>query len=370
MGEAVEQQSNIDGIPTRKPTTRFNQLMITAYREFQNVTQELVFEMRREVQMKVIQDMDSYTKRSVVRNLNFSTPYSKDELFYICDQFFGVQFYNPTNKKSSAKIDFPQFRSFFGKIADWGNTEPDMEEQASRVSVPKEISGAIIVNKIFTEIFDTDKDGFVDFPAIVKGLTKLTHSSREELMHLFFLLHDSDNNDNLSKDETLQLSESLLFVTRRNENDLYLTSISGFINFAISIFEKTSRGLEYRDFVDLVQSDEALTLFFTQFLPQSICLFNNKSMVVQKVIQKEPAIAKNTKWTEKLKFKKSQGPMTDQEESTDNLQDDFKSSKMEILDHGKLPSLIVVDQLLRDTHIGLGNATIDDFVEDGGNLVH
>jgi Ca2+-binding EF-hand superfamily protein len=316
--------------------------MITAYREFQNVTQELVLEMRREVQMKVIQDMDSYTKRSVVRSLNFSTPYSKDELFYICDQFFGVQFYNPTNKKSSAKIDLPQFRSFFGKIADWGNTEPDIEEQASRQSAPKEIAGAILVDKIFSDLFDTDKDGFVDFPAIVKGLTKLTHASTEELMHLFFSLHDSDHDDNLTKDETLQLSESLLFVTRRNESDKYLTAISGFVNFAISIFEKShaeSGGLPYKDFIDLVQSDEALSLFFSQFLPQSICLFNNKSMVVQKVIPKEPSnIQKNTKWTEKLKFKKSASLLkTDQQKSNDSLQDDFKSSQenMEILDHGK-----------------------------------
>jgi hypothetical protein len=258
-----------------------------------------------------------------------------------------VQFYNPANKKSSAKIDLPQFRTFFGKIADWGNTEPDIEEQASRQSAPKDIAGAILVDKIFSDIFDTDNDGFVDFPAIVKGLTKLTHASTGDLMHLFFSLHDSDHNDNLTKEETLQLSESLLFVTRRNESDNYLTAISGFVNFAISIFEKTqseSGGLPFKDFIDLIQSDEALTLFFTQFLPKSICLINNKSMVVQKVIPKEPSnIQKNTKWTEKLKFKKSTSLLkADLEKSSDSIHEDFKSSQenMEILDHGKFCNFI------------------------------
>lgn len=321
--------------------------MITAYREFQNVTQELVLELRREVQMKVIQDMDSYTKRSVVRNLNFSTPYSKDELFYICDQFFGVQFYNPTNKKSSAKIDLPQFRTFFGKLADWANTEPDIEEQAIRRTEPKEISGALLVDKMFNEIFDDDKDGYVNFPAIVKGLSKLTHASKLELMYLFFTLHDSDKNDNLTKDETLQLSESLLFVNRRHENDKYLTSISGFMNAAISIFEKNedeSGGLSYKIFEDLIETDETLSVFFSQVLPESIYLYNNKSMVVQKVFQQEPSsVSKNTKWTERLKFKKSTTiSKTDQEGSSGSLEEDYKSSQenMEILENGKLFNFI------------------------------
>ena len=343
LGEAVQHQSTIDGVPTKKPTTRFNQLMITAYREFQNVTQELVFELRREVQMKVIQDMDSYTKRSVVRNLTFSTPFSKDELFYICDQFFGVQFYSMTNKKSSAKIDVAQFRLFFGKLADWANTDPDIEEQESRRTEPKAISGAIIIDKLFTEIFDTDNDGLIDFPAIVKGLTKLTHSSAEDLLHLFFNLHDADNDDNLTKDETLQLSESLLFVTRRHESDKFLTAISGFLNSAISVFEKNqdeTGGLSHKSFRGLVNSDEILSVFFSEYMPRSICLFNNKSMVERKVIQKEPSqTSKNIKWIEKLKFKKSESSNTiDQEETRDTkteIEEEYKSQEnMKILDNG------------------------------------
>ena len=341
--------------------------MITAYREFQHVTQELVLELRCEVQLKVIQDMDSYTKRSVIRNLDFATPYSKDELFCICDQFFAAQFDTISKKKSSARIDLPQFRIFFGKLADWANIDPDLEEQASRSTDPKAISGSGFVDKMFTECFDEDQDGYVDFPGIVKGLIPWTNSSFDNLLHLFFSIHDSDKDQILNREETLQLSESLLFINRRNDNDKFLASISGFMIAAISVLEKNSEPLtelSFSMFKLLVESDASLSEFFSDF-SETIYLYDTKSIVEQKLFEKTPSkTRKNSKWTEKLKFKASTSKMN----SEQLVENSKKEEPMEILDQGSiiLNILFEVDFMLRETHIELGKSAIEDFLEDGG----
>lgn len=54
-----------EGKATSRQTTKFNQLMLTAYREFQSVTNDMIVTLRKTVQLEVIQSMDLYSKKSM-----------------------------------------------------------------------------------------------------------------------------------------------------------------------------------------------------------------------------------------------------------------------------------------------------------------
>ncbi|KAJ3086470.1 hypothetical protein HK102_013072 [Quaeritorhiza haematococci] len=331
-----------------KPTrTLFNELMLTAYREFQGVTHDMVVELRKTHQLKVIHGLDLYAKRSVVRNLAFTGKFTKDELLFMCDQYFSVLFYAGNGKdgkkagstgagtagagpgaregekaRSSDSMDMEQFKQFLGRIAPWANLSKDLEEQHSRLGggagatltpsgvspgpsgpgfsasgpfgsggslspggsleilAPKPIVGSSLLEKLFHKLFDRNHNGYVDLQDIVYGLHALVHptvatkspnksvvvaptatgatnsnensgdntsataittSAAVAIVNLFFSLHDGDNDGFLSKEETIQASESLLFLLRREEGDRYLNSVSGFLNRAFVIVTQEIR---------------------------------------------------------------------------------------------------------------------------------
>lgn len=281
--------------------------MLTAYREFQGVTQELVLELRKTHQLKVIQDMDTYAKRSVVRNLNFPSKFSRDELFFICDQYFGVQFYELASgqKKSSDRLSRTLFPKFLSKLADWANTQPDMEDQQARGAVPKPVSGSSFMDKMFKS-FDLNDDGLVDFPDVVKGLSLWIHSTQSDLMLLFFKIHDENGDNLLTKEETIQLSESLLFIHRRQESDKYLTVVSNFMTYTFAMFDREPEKLmTLQTFTELITGDECLDAFFTTELAASFVLKDTKSSVQQTVYVRPKldfgeGLFKNMKWSGRL----------------------------------------------------------------------
>ncbi|KAJ3052498.1 hypothetical protein HK097_006137, partial [Rhizophlyctis rosea] len=224
--------------------TRFNQLILTAYREFETVTHDMIVELRKTLQLKVVHGLDLYAKRSVIRNLNFTSKFSKDELLFLCDQFFRVQYYKKEQEvgekaaKGSDKMDFEHFKSFMSRLCSWANLDRDLEEQQSRVGTEvaaKPIVGATFLNKLFGKVFDRNADGWIDFQDVVRGLGEVIHGDVMGRMDLVFELHDGDGDGNLSREEIIQLSESLLFLLRREEGDRHLGSVSGLLNRAFML---------------------------------------------------------------------------------------------------------------------------------------
>lgn len=106
--------------------TRFHELLVTAYREFYNVTFETIIELRKSLQLKVVQGLDMYAKRSVVRNLSFNSKFSKEQLFFLCDRFYSVCYYNQKSGrkeneedddgKTADRMDIKDFKIFMGKV--------------------------------------------------------------------------------------------------------------------------------------------------------------------------------------------------------------------------------------------------------------
>ncbi|RKO87204.1 rab-GTPase-TBC domain-containing protein, partial [Blyttiomyces helicus] len=267
--------------------TKFNQLILTAYREFQTVTHEMIVDLRKTHQLKVVHGLDTYAKRSVIRNLTSTAKFSKDELLFLCDQFFSVQFYKQKDaaKKSSDRMDVRHFRTFLGRVAPWANVDKDVEEQQARLgplAPPKPIVGSLFMEKLFSRVFDRNGDGVVDFQDIVTGMGTLIHADVMATLNTFFELHDGNSDGQLGREETIQLSESLLFLLRREEGDRYLGSVSGLLNRAFALNAEALAAafrISISTFRELVLGDEFLASYFETGFISTFVLHETKETV-------------------------------------------------------------------------------------------
>ncbi|KAI8826640.1 rab-GTPase-TBC domain-containing protein [Fimicolochytrium jonesii] len=242
LGDVVQ----ADEQKARRTITRFNQLILTAYREFQSVNHDLITDLRKSLQLKVVHSLDLYAKRSIIRNLNHTSRFNKEELLFLCDEYYSVQYYGSKNdnnnsnqpKKATDRLDFDQWVMYLGRLSEWANTKKDADEQASRLGAMetlKPIVGSSFLTKLYRKSFDTDNDGAINFQDLVTGLGQLIYSDMMTRLNLFFEMHDGDRDGTLVKDEVIQFSESLLFLLRREEGDRHLGAVSGFMNRAFGI---------------------------------------------------------------------------------------------------------------------------------------
>ncbi|KAL2918208.1 GTPase activating protein (GAP) [Polyrhizophydium stewartii] len=306
-----------------RPTTKFNQLMLTAYREFQNVTNDLIVDLRKTHQLKVIQSMDLYAKRSVVRSLTFTSKFTKDELLYLCDQFYTAQFYTTSaGKKQADRLDLPQFKQLLARIAPWASFDSEQDDQLARSggeASGKPVVGADFIDKLFAKVFDQNADGLVDLQDIVRGLGKMIHEGAAGALDVFMRAHDGDGDGKLSKEETIQVSETLLFLTRRLEGDSHLGSVSSFLNRAFaaaaaaaaaSASEAESSGqttqeafsLSSATLTKVILADDFLETFFSETLQQTFVLQNSGTGVQQKIFAPPIQEISESLWSGGLKW--------------------------------------------------------------------
>ncbi|KAJ1332801.1 hypothetical protein BSLG_008430 [Batrachochytrium salamandrivorans] len=346
MNILKEYFSNLDDIfqeegQNARPTTKFNQLMLTAYREFQNVTNDMIVDLRKTHQLKVIQNMDLYAKRSVVRNLTFTSKFTKDELLFLCDQFYTAQFYDTKSAKLHPdRLDFSQFKRLVSKVAVWANTEADQDNQLARNgndSSGKSIVGSDFIDRLFSKVFDINGDGLVDLQDIVRGLAKLIHSGSDAWIGIIFSTHDGDGDGELNREETIHVSETLLFLTRQLEGDKHLGSVSTFLNRSFTSGETdsaatspasgapelntASTGVPTTDAEDhsnppgahafslkqstmeaVIADDEFLKHLFAEVLPSQFKLYDTNTSVKQKVMAPSMHEISESLWSGGLKW--------------------------------------------------------------------
>ncbi|KAJ3074761.1 hypothetical protein HDU98_010351 [Podochytrium sp. JEL0797] len=296
-----------------KITTRFNQLMLTAYREFQMITNEMVVDIRKSLQLKTIHGLDIYAKRSIIRNLKVTPRFGKEESLFLCDQFYSVLYYKRHgNQKGTDRLNFENFVAFLTRLTPWGRFDRDYEDEAEEelkdqtaprsarrvdststadspmtpvtpAAAVKPQVGAQFLHRLFDKLFDTNHDGYVDFSDVITGTSKLIHADLMDRIGLFFNLHDDDADGFLNKEEVILVSESLLFLLRKEDGDLYLKSMSGLMQRAFEIMarfegaavpgsvegEKASRGGEQKTlmlpiaaFRELILGDAFLVEYF------------------------------------------------------------------------------------------------------------
>ncbi|KAI9183839.1 GTPase activating protein (GAP) [Blastocladiella emersonii ATCC 22665] len=236
--------------------TKFDQLLFTALREFRGVTTEMVHDARRAHQLKVVHGIESFKKRSVIRNLRDPSKFTRPQLDWLWECYSGVLFYG--NRRGDAKladseIGLEQFARLLGLVTTWGRLSATEISQAfggsaastaaaaaaTPTSPSSAITGAYLVELLF-RFMDTDANGSLGFQDLVTGLGKLVFTDLNGRMERFFEIHDTDKDGQLAREDVLRVSESLLFIFRNEktaEEDVHLNAVSNFLRVAFHMAE-------------------------------------------------------------------------------------------------------------------------------------
>jgi hypothetical protein len=213
--------------------------VVVAFRKFSSITDETIANERKRFRSEVVVSIENFAKRSTIRNLKNTGGLSKDEVGLIYDHFQlaalrsrstpprtsmtsarlsskepppEVSTNLPSAQKDAEKtvlqIQRASFGSFLGQIATWGRDERTVRngfhEHVQRTSVDHEL-----IDRIFVA-WDQSHAGSLSFQDVVNGLDSVLHGDLMSNISWLFGIHDNNRDGMLTKDEVLQLSESLL----------------------------------------------------------------------------------------------------------------------------------------------------------------
>ncbi|KAG6906926.1 hypothetical protein DXG01_011352 [Tephrocybe rancida] len=222
--------------PRTRAITRFQELLLVSFREFSVITDDMIVSERKRFRGEIIHSIESFSKRSAVRNLKTLGRFSKDQAGLIYDALYMAMCIVPppapvnpppvlltphdgTEEKPETRVELRTFQYFLSEIATWARNE-------------KVVS-----------------NGFQD---LVSGLDGVMFNDLMENIEWFFNMHDKNKDGFLTKDEVLTLSESFLvsdafsfsrptpqlinfasqFIFRYEVGDAYLGAVSRFMTNA------------------------------------------------------------------------------------------------------------------------------------------
>lgn len=196
--------------------TKFQELLVTAFKEFSVVDQEMIAKHRAKHRGTILQNITSFVKRTELRNLPKSTNIDQDVLGKIYDRFYSiVQTQNVTIGSGSSTMDFVAFKKFMAQICDWVELEHD----------DRETQGEDFLQRLFTH-WDSEGKGNLKLSDLVFGLNKLVDSDLMTSMSNFFELYDVDNKGRIDREGILKISEDLLYITTPWKDGVLLDSIT------------------------------------------------------------------------------------------------------------------------------------------------
>lgn len=278
LGESAYPKSESE---KTRAITRFQELMVTAFKEFSGVTQALVSEHRAKHKDAVLDNIENFAKRTSIRNLGpDSKRLSVDDLGFLYDRFYGILYEReqrmqmlreesdqraraaktraneiatgiPGNTSieigrvglgpSPTQMNYDGFREFLAGITKWAVTDlptsPRKESMSEKDSIKSGHSGRSrssslapwgtgaepadhdFMQRLYGKWNTEDSDG-LSLQNVVSGLAQV--KGTRDLMSTisyFFDLYDDDQDGKVDREGILRISEALLFLTRRGFGD-------------------------------------------------------------------------------------------------------------------------------------------------------
>ncbi|KAK4199698.1 hypothetical protein QBC40DRAFT_281276 [Triangularia verruculosa] len=259
--------------PKLRAVTRFQELMVVAFKEFAGITHNSITELRLKNKDAVLNNIESFAKRTAIRNLG---PDSKllnaDELAALYDRFYGVlyerqqrdhiikqeQARRAKNNRSRAAVeahddhsiekgrvglgpstslmDYDAFREFLAGMSKWAISDapstPRRETLGDRQSgfyssfrrsdaalspwgAGPEPANHEFLQRLFRK-WDVGSASALTLQNVVSGMARI--KGKRDIMgtiNYFFELHDDDGDGKVDREGILRMSEALLFLSRR-----------------------------------------------------------------------------------------------------------------------------------------------------------
>jgi TBC1 domain family member 8/9 len=243
--------------------TRFQELMVTAFKEFSGVTHLSIVDLRAKHIDNVKEGLATFAKRTSIRNLGpESKKLSPEDLSAVYDRFFGVlsdrrerarveeerlkeekQKVRPSIRSmlsnenrevpvrdlpSLQAMDYDAFREFLACTAKWAATDQPApptkdvgihgrkrSKTMTQWGTEAEPADHDFMQRLYGK-WETSEQGELTLQNLVTGLAKLKGTTDiMNSMSLFFDLFDDDKNGKVDREGILRMSESLLFLSRR-----------------------------------------------------------------------------------------------------------------------------------------------------------
>lgn len=263
--------------PKLRSITRFQELMVVAFKEFSGITQKSITELRAKHKDTVLNNIESFAKRTSIRNLGpESKKLSPDVIGALYDRFYGVLYERQMRNQmiqgdiarrkritnankaevvdglednqriekgrvglgpSPSVMDYDGFRDFLAGITKWaitdsptsslrdfsseknyytGSNSGRKESQLSQGSYGSpEPADHEFMRRIFRK-WDVDNKSTLTLQNVVTGLARI--KGKRDIMGsitYFFELYDDDGDGKVDREGILRISEALLFLSRR-----------------------------------------------------------------------------------------------------------------------------------------------------------
>lgn len=123
--------------PRTRAVTRFQELLLVAFREFSVITEETILSERRRFRSEIIVGIESFSKRAAVRNLKTLGRFSKEQAGKIYDALYNAIYVEPPPpqvlppitssdepvERHETRVGLRTFRVFLSEIATWARDE-------------------------------------------------------------------------------------------------------------------------------------------------------------------------------------------------------------------------------------------------------
>ncbi|KAG5927483.1 hypothetical protein E4U42_002193 [Claviceps africana] len=262
--------------PKLRAVTRFQELMVVAFKEFSGITHSSITELRLKKKDAVLSNIEQFAKRTAIRNLG---PDSKilgnDELGALYDRFYSILYERQqrdlTNQEeakrrakisrqraseiftttpkfvekgrvglgpSTTRMDYEAFREFLASMCKWaisdspGNSRSHAvtgEDTFPRFHSARRGPGSIsllwgigpepaeheFLRRLYAK-WDVDGNAALSLQEVVTGLAGI--KGKGDIMGTityFFELYDDDGDGKVDREGILRMSEALLFLSRR-----------------------------------------------------------------------------------------------------------------------------------------------------------
>jgi Ca2+-binding EF-hand superfamily protein len=201
--------------PKFRQLTKFQELLIVAFKEFSNITDDLITKERHKHKPEITQNIETFLKRSQLRSLPRTHNISQEYLSNIYDRFYEcIQSQKSDLGIGSASMDFETFKRFLSGICDWVIPDEDYEYHSND-----------FLHRLF-KTWDTQSSGSLTLTDVVIGLDKLVNTNLLESISSFFEIYDQDGTGEIDRDGILHISEGLLYVTKPLQDGLALDAIT------------------------------------------------------------------------------------------------------------------------------------------------
>ncbi|KAL2144488.1 hypothetical protein VTI28DRAFT_8993 [Corynascus sepedonium] len=258
--------------PKLRAVTKFQELMVVAFKEFSGITHSTITDLRLKNKDAVLSNIENFAKRTAIRNLGpDSKLLSNDELGALYDRFYGVLYERQQRdhiikqeqarraKSSRSRIaeaasegsvekgrvglgpstslmDYDAFREFLAGMCKWAISDsPSTPQRDAFAEKEKSFYGSFrrsdtllspwgagpepaeheFLQRLFQK-WDTDSSSALTLQKVVSGLARI--KGKRDIMgaiNYFFELYDDDGDGKVDREGILRMSEALLFLSRR-----------------------------------------------------------------------------------------------------------------------------------------------------------